>query len=197
MKEAVFLYGRNGTVQEFANKDVAYRELGFSFIAYTVAVHIGDVIADKYNFSAFNLHPKNAELARMNPYTTQKKIGDFVLRNEYGEILTIADFYEQDERLKNKDNYHINYRLRDWNGVGPVPGTGYKKRYGRWLRSPRTTSAIRSSLSVVKEDGEPEFRGNRRRGWSTLPTRWDDVYKDSYRDRSWKSFRKTQWKEKH
>lgn len=195
MKEVVFLYGRNGTVQEFASKDAAYKELGFNFIAYTVAVHLGDV-ADNYTIKGMNMHPKNEELGRMNPYTTQKKLGDFVLRNEHGDILTIVDFESQDGAKNFDFSYYRNPFLRGWDGIGPVPGTGRRKRYSRWLRRPKTIAAIRSSLSVVKEDGEPDFRGNRKRGWSTLPTNWDDIYRDSYRDRSWKSFRKNQWREK-
>lgn len=191
MKETIFLYSRSGNVQVYANKDEAYKALGFSFIVYSVSVHIGEI--GKYA-TEMSFHPKGEKLAKMNQYTTQKKFGDFVLRNEYDDVLTIADFDVQVNN--NKATPFVRHDYKFWNGEGAIPGTGKRKRYGRWLRSPKTTAAIRSSLSVVKEDGEPEFRGARRRGYCTLPTRWDDIYKESYQDRNWKGFRKQQWKEK-
>lgn len=74
----------------------------------------------------------------------------------------------------------------------PVPGTGARSSYGRlYYRRPATQGQRRQAF-VIAEDGEPEFRGARRR--SSLPTYWDDVPRRSWRDRNWKNFRATQWK---
>lgn len=74
----------------------------------------------------------------------------------------------------------------------PVPGTGARGSYGRrYYRRPATQPQRRQAF-VIAEDGEPEFRGARR--LRSLPTYWDDVPRRSWRDRSWKNFRATQWK---
>ncbi len=58
--------------------------------------------------------------------------------------------------------------------------TGYKRRGSSIYRSIRTTQERRACSGVVKEEGEPEFRGRRRH----VPNAWDDICKNYYR--SWK-----------
>ncbi len=58
--------------------------------------------------------------------------------------------------------------------------TGYKRRGSSMYRAIRTTAERRASAGVVKEEGEPEFRGRRR----NVPNTWDDICKQYYR--SWK-----------
>lgn len=73
----------------------------------------------------------------------------------------------------------------------PVPGTGVRGRYVQnYLRQPRT-QRDRRLAQPVREDGEPDFRGARRP--RALPSCWDDLPRRSWRDRSWKHFRATQW----
>lgn len=65
-----------------------------------------------------------------------------------------------------------------------------------WRRV-KTTQARRMAVNVCKDEGEPEFRGARRK--RSIPTTWDEVYKsvhDNYK--SWKhnSKRRKQWKPK-
>lgn len=75
-----------------------------------------------------------------------------------------------------------------------VPGTGRRKRYSRgYLRYPGTQRDRRLGFPV-KDEGEPEFRGERRA--HTLPTFWDDIPRSAYKNRSWKRYRKTQWRAK-
>ena len=76
----------------------------------------------------------------------------------------------------------------------PVEGTGQRPRYSRaYLRRPKTQHDRRLGFPLF-EDGEPEFRGARRP--RDLPTLWDDLPRRSRKDRSWKNFRATQWRQK-
>lgn len=68
--------------------------------------------------------------------------------------------------------------------------SGRRRHRGNVLRNIKTTAERRMAKSVVKEDGEPDFRGKRR----NIPNAWDDIVSDSYRIRSWKYYRKTRWK---
>lgn len=67
---------------------------------------------------------------------------------------------------------------------------GYTSTYNRKIE---TISERRAVAAVIKEEGEPEFRGRRR----NLPNPWDDIH--ARRSLSWKDCtkRKRQYKGKH
>lgn len=109
---------------------------------------------------------------------TFKKDGEFI------GVLEGIDL--QNEWIRN----HPPLRYLRVFGEPGVKHTGRKRRYGRTLRSMKTLATLREAGAVVKDDGEPEFRGRRR----TLPTAWDDHKIGSIEDRSWKMYRKTRWK---
>lgn len=79
-----------------------------------------------------------------------------------------------------------------WNGEGAVPRTG-KRRGGRCCRRPKTTQELRMVSAVLYEEGEPDWRTRRK----SLPTTWDDLWRDTGATRSWKKYRKTQYKAPH
>lgn len=68
--------------------------------------------------------------------------------------------------------------------------TGRKRGNGHCFRRVKTTAEFRATCSVLKEEGEPEFRGRRR----NVPSAWDDI--GISWSRSWKkqSKRKKQYK---
>lgn len=72
----------------------------------------------------------------------------------------------------------------------PIPGTGKRGPYC-YYRYPRTQRDRRLGYPVY-EEGEPPIRGNRIP--RMLPTCWEDLPRRSWRDRSWKRFRDTQWR---
>lgn len=85
---------------------------------------------------------------------------------------------------------------RPWDGDRrprglPIPGTGVRRSYGRWLVFPQTQAERRWACPVV-EDGEPGVRAARRA--HMLPTAWDDWPKACVEDRSWKRHRRRQWR---
>lgn len=75
----------------------------------------------------------------------------------------------------------------DWNW-SYIPGT--KRSVYRQFRRPKTFSVLRESCFYLKEEGEMPFSSKSRK----LPTGWDDYGRSCNKDRSWKKFRKTQYK---
>lgn len=74
----------------------------------------------------------------------------------------------------------------------PVPGTGRWSPYSKRYRHPATQQERAKSFWVA-EEGEPPVRNARR--WRELPSVWDDRPRASYGAKSWKLYRKHQWRE--
>jgi hypothetical protein len=113
----------------------------------------------------------------------------YVIRDELGQPLFARDF-----ELPSPDvPLYLVFRpaLLNWNGTGPVPGTG-RRRGGNAYRLPKTMRDRRDSEGILPEEGEPQPRPARR--GRRLPTSWDDMARSDYGVRSWKQYRKTQWK---
>lgn len=178
IKEVVYLYDSNGNVTIYKDKIEAASILGYSFINYSVAEFLisEDKINKKYN--------------GRTPFYIANKYGNFILRNEYGDILTGKDFnIEFDEIRKNQNNKKSKWdRYAFWDGKSPVPGTG-KKVYGKYFRRPKTLRTLKY-LTGIYDELEP--KGKIRGGKTNVPTSWDDV--PLHRDRCWKNFRNTQYK---
>jgi len=96
---------------------------------------------------------------------------------------------------RRKENYHRrlgNYEFRR----EPIRGTGKRKRAGyRYYRHPKTLNELKA-LSGVKADEElREYKIKHGRCKADIPTSWDDLGRRNINDRSWKNFRKHQWKD--
>lgn len=187
----IYLYSKNNDVQIFDTKDEAFNKLGTNFIANNVALYIGSAEENYYAFG-HNRNLTTDAYRSLCSWGSQRRFGDFCLRNEYGDILTLVDFREQ--VLGNQKPY-VSFWLRDWNGEGAVPGTGKRRRYGRYLRYPKTLNALKAADYYCEEDGEVPVRGKRRKGY--VPTAWDDKPRKDWNFKNWKRQRKTQYKEKH
>ena len=68
----------------------------------------------------------------------------------------------------------------------------------RWVyfRRPRTTQEKRKWYSKKEAMGEYKLRKPNRRRPVTLVSSYDDIGRSDYRIRSWKNYRKKQYKEK-
>lgn len=98
----------------------------------------------------------------------------FFVTNRHGKLVhpqqLLSEYYQK------YDPNNVAYTgFRSWR-----ISTGSKRRGSSIYRSISTTPELRAVAGVVKEDGEPEFRGNRR----NVPNTWDDFCKSYYR--SWK-----------
>lgn len=123
---------------------------------------------------------RHEELARM---------ADHIMAFEAdGEPLSVVD---GDELMAEWRQEHRPRRLlREFGDYG-VQHPGKKRNVGHYFRRIKTTGELKSVAGVLKDEGEPEFRGRRR----VLPNAWDDIKIMSVNDRSWKKYRKTRWRE--
>lgn len=111
----------------------------------------------------------------------------YTLRNDVGEIITAESFFAL--RCKSADQYRSRLFLH-WNGLGPVPGTG-RSRVSHYFRNIRYINAKRAA-QYLADEGESAPRAAR--SVNLLPDAWDDLKIYSRRFRSWKQFRRTQWR---
>ena len=111
----------------------------------------------------------------------------YILRNDVGETVTAESF--ADVRIKPGGKYPKRQPL-NWDVPGPVPFTG-RCSSGHYFRSIRYINAKRAAQYVL-EEGEIAPRASRTR--KVLPDAWDDFVILSRRHRSWKQFRRTQWR---
>lgn len=175
MNEIIYLYDSNGNVTIFNGRKEAALKLGYGFIYNLVGEHLGSSCNDIQYYRNNNI----------------KSRADFILRNDYGDILTFQDFSKifedlREERNRKKKSKWDRYAY--WNGTGPVPGTG-NRSYGRCMRHPKTLKTLKYATGIVEElEPKVKIRG----GKSSIPTAWDDFM--IARTRSWKKHRKVQYK---
>jgi len=88
------------------------------------------------------------------------------------------------------DNYHTRGSFKLRYRQDPIPGTGNKKRYGRYFRRPRTTQEKRAYFDHIRQGAR--VRG--RRHPCNLPDVYDDRYISNLSTGSWKRTKKRkQW----
>lgn len=86
-----------------------------------------------------------------------------------------------------------NYEFRR----GPISGLSKRRRWFKNShRSPKTTQERRELSHWEVDEDIHDYKIKVRKDRNELPTHWDDLYRQSRRDRSWKNYRKTQWKQK-
>lgn len=114
----------------------------------------------------------------------------YVIRDENGTPLFARDF----EHLAphNALEFYGRYGRVNWNGEGPVPHTGRSHRYHVFRSAMRTAQERRLHAFVDVEAGEPPPRACRT-GFN-LPSNYSDFARSDYDTRSWKHYRKNQWK---
>lgn len=115
----------------------------------------------------------------------------YVLRDAWGEVVSLKEIEEAYSRVR-KATYRSRFdSYAQWNGEGPVPGTGTLRRYSRSnCRRIHTGPQMREAQHFA-EEGEPPIRA--RRNATNLPTSWDDIPRNEDK-LSWKGYRKTQYK---
>jgi len=109
------------------------------------------------------------------------------MRDDDGNIVDVDDFY--DINITVRKHKYLN-KFSFWNGDGAVPGTK-KFGNGHLFRRPTTQRSRRNSV-CFKDDNEPPVRA--KQNTANLPTNYDDIHRSNLYNKSWKSFRKTQWK---
>jgi len=131
------------------------------------------------------------------PFTAARA---FCLLDELGQVIepeAILHRYRQLGLPSAKPNWRrsTGYKAeRDFRG-GPVPGIGHAKWHGHWYRRPATQQEIclTDFLKFDEEAMDVGLCGRGRRKRHNLPTAWDDITRNTPL-KSWKRFRKHQWK---
>ncbi len=111
----------------------------------------------------------------------------YIMRNDFGESVT-AEFFAV-LRLKSARPYWAR-QFKYWNGDGPVPGTD-RRGSGHYFRNIRYINAKRAA-HYFSDEGEIAPRAAR--SVVRLPDAWDDLAIASRHCRSWKQYRKVQWR---
>jgi hypothetical protein len=180
---AIRLFHKDGSVVVYASLAVAKSKLGLRWIADNVGKHFREYDYTPHYFSGGGGNPPIAG----TPVYRESK---YIMRNDAGEPVTRADFAVHNPPLPYVSRWSL--RHGNWNGEGPVPGV-HKHRGGSHFRHIRTTRSRRLAIAIF-EEGEVAPRG-RQRSWG-IPDAWDDFGVAAREDRSWKRYRKTQYKTK-
>lgn len=178
----VTLHGADGTSHTFESITAALKTLGYHWIRRNVGPDF-----DTPNPFDYAWDPVAGRTNR--PYR-------FVLRDDTGRTLLLEDFAAL-LHYREVNQFGIafwRYRgHRQWNGTGPVPGTG-RGHWASMFRSPRSTGAKRAAALVLKDELEPPVRA--KRNVSNLPSAWDDIQFSSRHIDNWKRYRKTQYRQR-
>lgn len=126
----------------------------------------------------------------VGPYLAPSMGWRYVIRDEMGECLFVADFKALASR---KELHRSGYSGTTVSQRGrPVPGTGCRRGYQILRRNMKTAQERRMHAFYDAEAGEPKPRVSRT--GSNLPSHYDDVIRSDHDNRSWKHRRKHQWK---
>lgn len=169
LSRPVRLFSCEGHSWDFPSLEAFLEAYGFNWIRSSVG-------------PAFRVRGETGLLDRTYP---------FVLRDFNDSVIDHDECYVawRGMRAGQHRQRYLSWRFQ-WNGVGPVPGTGKRVR-GRF-RFPRTIGVFRAGDASLSSEGEPAMRG--RRGRKYLPSAYDDRQVAARRDRSWKRYRVTRWK---
>ena len=181
---AVSLFHKDGSVHVYATLAEAKKQLGLRWIAQNVGAHFREY---RYTPQYFSYGESCPPIPGEAVYDER----DYVMRDDFGQPLTHADFASLAPKRPYVYRWEMKYRL--WNGEGPVPGSR-KRRGGRhYCRRLRVVRTLRQSYPVY-EDFEVAPRGHR--SSRNLPDTRDGHLVAAREDRSWKRYRKTQYKMK-
>lgn len=170
---SVTVFSVSGGVWVYPSLKALYKEVGIRWLREKLG-------ADFCVFEGFDCWMEGDVWRREPRYTTAQ----FIARDDLGRKLTSADF----EGFRPAYRSRRYWRYGQWNGEGPVPGTG-RSTWSYVHRRPKTTQERRLSQPM---EGEPAPRA--KRNSANLPNSWDDYGKSSYGNHNWKRHRKTQWK---
>ena len=169
-KPAIKVFSHAGLVGTYASLEAAIDALGASWLE---------------EYASSHYIPKS----HLAIFGRPGFVTPFVLRTEEGEAIppeAILAIYRARIVFRGRRWRALN----KWNGTGPVPGTG-RRRGGHFYRRVRHANERRQAFWVA-EDGEVAPRPARR--FKNLPDNWDDHQVSARESRSWKRFRKTQYK---
>lgn len=183
---AISLFCIDGSVRVFSSLGKAKKELGLRWIAENVGEHFRAYLHTAYfeGLMARSTAAKAGSVKGERVYQERR----YVMRNDAGEPVTRADFQTP---YSSQYSRYWAHRYAHWNGEGPVPGV-HKHNAGRhYYRRPANIRARKLSLCLDPDDVAPRAK----QSLKNLPDTWDDYGVASRKDKSWKRYRKTQYRE--
>jgi hypothetical protein len=180
---AVSLFCKDGSVSVYASLAQAKKELGIRWIARSVGKHFREYLCTTRTYDTDD----DGNLVTVRKPEFQES--EYVMRDDAGQPVTLADF----QALTSREKY-ISYWARKyatWNGEGPVPGVR-KWRGGRHYFRHFHVMHSRRQASFFAEEGEVAPRCSQNE--HGIPDPWDDQHVSAREDRSWKRYRRTQYK---
>ena len=126
----------------------------------------------------------------------QDVYNEWIVRDDRGRTVASQDISEYAPWKKNHQSYLDKKRTeaQHCRELGlPIPHTSCRRSWGAWYRVPRHIAAWRDKYAF-----DIDYRGGKIKTNSKEklpPTAWDDCIRASTYDRSWKKYRKHQWKE--
>lgn len=184
MNYKITLHHKSGIIAQYLDLNDVLNKLGYSFILNNVGEGFERVVRE----------PVIKGMCIVD-YTYSVENNNYILLNEFGKFLTAKDFSEivrghRVERIQKRRTKIYKYR------ISPVPGTGkIRNKFSNSLRSPKTQSERRANFDNFYEDEDGfistiKIRDKRK----ALPTEWSDYQRSQYSSRSWKLYRKNQYK---
>lgn len=181
---AVTLFSREGGVWRYPSIRALVKEMGLTWVGNNVGEH----------FRVFS----HAEwrTAAGGPYWGGRQAGEaysvriykdshYILRDDAGRVVTYGHCWNAV-----REPWRPTQVKRS--SEGPVKGTGKRRQRYHRRRGARFINAVRAAETFY-EEGEVAVRTAR--GVELLQSKWDsDYWYGHHMERSWKKFRKTQWK---
>ena len=165
---AIYLIGRAGIVRTYPSVQAVLNEVGIDWLLKN--------LGDTFDSACYVIYGWP---------TIERR--DFILRTEQGDTISLKAIIDLNRSMKGKSKWG---RLLNWNGSGPVPGTG-RIRSGGHHRAIRHVGAKRQTF-FIEEEGEVAPRAARK--LRNLPDGWDDFQISARFNRNWKRYRKHQYK---
>ena len=189
---AVTMFSRDGEVYVYPSLAAAYKALGSRWIAQYVGKNFRE-FSHRTRVKSDGNPATVGWVLQGFPYVHETVYveRDYIMRDDFGTPLTIADFAVFQER-----NRYRGWRYRwlsTWNGEGPVPGVSKCRGGHHYYRRIHHMNARRQCFPV-REEGEVPPRAARNQ--HHLPNNWDDYRVANREDRNWKRYRRTQWRDK-
>lgn len=175
---AVTLFHVDGGVWTYPSLCAAAKDLGLNWINRNVGEHFVQYTHKEYSYQ------EDGKRKAQPVYRTHA----YIMRNDFGQAVTWLDF----GHLVRKTLPWYQRRYLDWNGKGPVPGTG-KPKAGHDYYQKGSPSRLRRTAVTAKDEGEVRPRPKQDLG-SHYDDAWD-WYSYNRCKRSWKHYRKHQWRD--
>lgn len=177
----------------YENLEAYFRSINYSYYYFEASCHNTEVLGDWLGQVV-----KHERWWSANGPELREVRATYYIKNEYDERYPrdwiIRKYHEF--RAKHYPRRHLfswDYKYRD----GPVPHTRKYRGGGRWgHRWFRSYNVLRNNEAVRTDEDCKEYRITVRGKQRNHPNLWDDLPVGDFYRKSWKHYRRQQWKPK-